>query len=297
MKLTWTDQYTMAKQLAGVTDTASLTRLKRDMNIGATKFLAALGREYNRHSRFTNLVANQQYYQFPADGQKLKEVIVSTGTYNPPMEQIPDELAWRFMNMLSVTSQPTHFWIRGNNEFGLYPIPSASITNGIEMVFSPKHVEQTEDDVTGTCTVSNGSTTVTNSGTTFTQKMEGQWFQITDGTDERWYRIKTYTSSSVIVLENYYQGTSGSGRSFRIGQVMDLPEECLEGPVDYALYRFYLMRGDSNRAVEFKALYQDALELAQNTYANVTESQVVVAEPQFRTYNPFRGDPPNNITA
>ncbi len=296
-KLTWTDQQAMAQQLAGLTDSASLLKFKRDMNIGASKFLASLGREYNRHARYTDLVAGQQFYQLPEDAQKLKELTVSTGSYRPPMEQIADEFQWNMLNMLSITGMPSHYWIRGNNEFGLYPTPANNVSGGIQMVFSPKHVEMTQNDfTTGTITITQGSTTLTHSATGFTAKLVGQWFQNTDGTDENWYQVASLTSSSVLVLGNDYQGLSAAGSSFRIGQVMELPEECLEAPVDYAMYRFYLLRGSSQKAAEFKSLYQDALDMAKNTYAITTESQVIAALPQYRTYNNWRGDPPASIT-
>ena len=307
-KLTWTDQQNIAQELSGLTDSATLAHLKRDMNTGAALFMAGLNREYNRHSRFTNLVANQQYYQIPEDAFMLKEVVVSSGTYNPPMEQIPDEFAWRQMNSLPVQGLPSHYFVRGRNEFGLYPIPANSVTSGIELVFAPKNTQMTENDfgsaagLTGTGTtvaVTNGSQTITHSATGFTAKMVGQWFSVTDGSDENWYQITGYTSSSVMTIENYFQGLSNNTVNFRIGQVMDLPEEFLEAPVDYAIYRFYLKRGiiGLTQANEFKALFDGALQAAKDLYGQVSESQVINATPQFRTYNPFRGDPPSSISA
>lgn len=296
-KLTLTDQVNIATEISGLTDATSLIKFKRDINTGGSMFLAALGREYNRHSRTTNLVANQQYYQMPEDAQKLKEIIVNSGDWAPPMEQIPDEFAWRQMNMMSTTGQPTHYFIRGNSEVGLYPIPSASVTDGIELVFSPKHVQLTEaDTTTGTVTVTNGSVTITHSATSFTQTMVGQWFQTTDGTDERWYKVASYTNTSTLVLENYYQGTSGSGKTYRIGQVMSLPEEFSEAPVDYAMYRHFLKRGTMQKANEFKQLFQGALDSARDLYGNTTESQVINAEPVYRQWNSWRGDPPSSIS-
>lgn len=298
MKITFQDQYTIATEISGLTDTVSLIKFKRDINIGGAKFLAGLGREWNRHSRFTDLVAGQQYYQFSEDMQKPKEIIVSNGSWYPAMEQIPDEFAWRMMNMLSVTGLPSHYWMRGSNEFGLYPIPSASITKGIELVYSPKHTQMTAADyATGTVTVANGSINIQGSGTVFTTAMVGQWFQTTDGSDENFYRISNWNSATSIDLENYYQGTAGGAKTYRIGPVMDLPDEFLEGPVDYAMYRHYLKRGNPTLAADFKALFQDALDNAKDTYGNTTESQVVSAEPLFRTYNPFRGDAPPSISA
>lgn len=312
MKLTWTDQQNLAQEMSGLSDALSLAKLKRDMQTGGAQFIAKLGREYNRHSRFTDLVAGQQYYQTPEDAFRIKEVIVSTGSYYPPMEQVPDEHAWLFMNMLSVTGLPSHYFVRGRNEFGLYPKPSASVTSGIELVFGPRLLNMTENDLTTTASatnatvttdlikVTNGSQTIVSTGTDFTAKMVGQWFQVLDGTDENWYQITAYVNSSTLTLENYYQGTSNqSGTTFRIGQVMDIPEEYLEAPVDYAMYRFYLKRGivGLTQANEFKQLYDGALEAAKDLYGQATDSQVVSAEPRYRTYNPFRGDPPASISA
>lgn len=300
-KITWSDQQSMAQQAAGLTDSASLTKFKRDMQVGASKFMARLGREYTRNTITMNLVANQQYYPLPVDAFKLKEMTVSTGTYIPPMEQIPDEFAWNMMNMLTITGQPTHYFVRvtqGYTEIGLYPTPANNVTNGIVIAYSSRHVEMTQNDFsTGTIAINNNSKTLTHSATGFTAKMVGQYFQNTDGTDENWYKIAAFVSTSQLTLQSAYQGANVTASAFRIGQVMDLPEEYLEAPVDYALYRHYLRRGDTGKAAEFKALWDEALTSARDAYGNVTESQVIAAEPQFRVYNPFRGDPPAAISA
>jgi len=301
MKLTFSDLQSISKEISGLTDAVSVARFKRDINMGAMLFLAGLGREYNRKSRFANIVANQQFYQLPEDGHKLKEVVVSTGGWRPPMEQIPDEHEWRKLNMMNVVGQPTHYWIKGYDEIGFFPIPGYSLTNGIELVFSPRHVEMTQDDyVTGTITVTNGSQTVTGTGTTFTDKMVNQWLQTTDGTDENWYRVSAYVSATVLTLENFYLGTSGSAKAYRIGQVPDMPEEYIESCADYAMYKHYTRRGSQKsrysigQAGEFKALFEEALIAAKNQYSQTTDNQVIIAEPQYRSFNPFRGDPPPN---
>ena len=297
MKLTFTDMQNLAKEVVGLTDAATVLKLKRDINVGAGKFLAALGREYNRKSRFTDSIANQQYYQLPEDAQKLKEIVYNNGDWKVPLEQIPDEFTWRQLNMMNTVGLPTHYFIKGFDEVGLFPIPSSAVTDAIELVFSPKHVELTQDDyTTGTLTVTEGSQTITGSGTTFTSKMVGQFLQVTDGTDGNWYRVSDFVSATVLTLENYYQGTSGATKTYRIGQVVDLPEEFAEAPSDYACYRHYLRRGDETKSSTFKTLFDSALEAAQNDYGNTTDSQVVNAQPQYRTYNPFRGDPPTSIS-
>ena len=298
MKLTFTDQQNLAKEISGLIDSASVTKFKRDINSGGTMFIAGLGREYNRKSRTTNLVSGQQYYQLPEDGHRLKELMVSTGSWNPPMEQIADEFAWRQMNMFTTTGIPTHYFIRGYDELGLYPTPSLSVTDGIELVFAPRHLELTEDDTTtGTVTVTNGSQTITHSGTSFTAKMVNQWFQSTDGTDTNWYRISAFVDSANLTLENYYQGLSGSAKTYRIGQVMDIPEEYLDAPVDWSMYLHYMKRGNLQSANEFKSLFMSCVDAAKNEYGSTTDSQVISAESPYRAYNPFRGDPPASISA
>jgi len=299
MKITWSDQQDIIQEITGLTDAASLLKFKRDMNTGANKMLTALGREYNRKARFTNLVADQQFYQLPEDAHKLKEIVVKwSSTYNVPLGQIPDERAWRMLNMYSQTGQPTHYFIKGYDEVGLYPIPSASVTSGIELVFSPRHNQMTQDDyTTGTITVTNGSQTVTGSGTTFTAKMVGQWLEVTDGTDNNWYRVSAYTSATILTLENYYQGTSGGTKTYRIGQVMDLPEEYLEAPVDYAAYRHFARRGAKDSKDDFETMFRNGLKEAEEEYATTTDSQVISVQPEYRTYNNWRGDPPSSISA
>jgi len=299
MKITFTDMQNIAKEVVGMDDSATLTKLKRDINIGSTKLLGALEREYNRKGRFTDLVANQQYYQFAEDVHKLKEVIASSGGWDVPLEQIPNEHMWRLMNMTNVVGQPTHFFIKGYDEIGLYPIPSATITDGIELAFSPRHIQMTQDDyITGSLTVVNGTQTVTGVGTTFTSKMVGQWLQVDDGTDGNWYRVQEFNSTTSLTLENYYQGTSGSTKTYRIGQTIDIPEEFAEAPADYACFRHYKRRGDKIRSDDFKALFLEALESARGQYGTTTDQSVIYAELQYRTYNPFAGDPPpNGITA
>lgn len=297
-KITWSDQQTLAQQATGLFDAANLVKFKRDMQLGASKFLAKLGREYNRRSITMDVKSGVQYYDVPVDLQKIKEVTVSTGTYRPPMEQIPDEFAWNMMNMLSITGQPTHYFARytGNRvQLGLYPTPPNDISGGITIIFSPKHTQMTHDDyITGTLTVTNNSAAVVGAGTSFAASMVNEWLQ-TD--DEEWYQVSAVTDTTHLTLAIPYGGTSGSGFSYKIGQIMDIPEEYLEAPPDYAAYRHYLRRKDMTAAAEFKALWQEALDDAKDTYGNTTDSQVIAAEPQFRVYNPFRGDPPARITA
>ena len=78
------------------------------------------------------------------------------------------------------------------------------------------------DYTTGTVTVTTGTGAVTGSGTTFTSAMGGLGFKALGHTS--WYRIKTYTSATAIVIEDdlddvtsaYTGGTIGAGATYTI---------------------------------------------------------------------------------
>ncbi len=67
---------------------------------------------------------------------------------------------------------------------------------------------------TGTVTATNGSATITGSGTTFTSAMVGRKIKV--GSDNAYYRIKTFTSATSIDLEANYQGTTASAQTYTI---------------------------------------------------------------------------------
>ena len=78
------------------------------------------------------------------------------------------------------------------------------------------------DYVTGTVTVTTGTGAVTGSGTTFTAGMVGRPFKAAGHT--KWYRVKTFSSTTSIVIEDdlddeasvYTGGTIGAGAAYTI---------------------------------------------------------------------------------
>jgi hypothetical protein len=295
---TFSDQKDIVIEEAGTgTDTAAIAKIERDINRGGLRFYAALGREFNRKSRSADLEADIDYYQNPEDAQRITLVLAISSGGLIPLTKIDDEETWRYLKQLDITGEPTHFFVRGFDGFELYPKPSNNVTDGLMLVFEPKapyfRASDIDDDITSsTVTVTQGDQTVTSSGTPFTPGMVGRGFEVTDGTDTRWYRISEYTDSSHIELENYYQGASGSAKTFRIGEVMDLPEEYLEGPSAFALWRHWKRRGNKSKAVEAFQEFTDTLDMAREWYAQQTSSAIVNASDDVmnRAYNPFRGD-------
>lgn len=270
--LTFTDQINLYQQITQDYSAAGLAIAKRDINEGGAMFLNRLGRKFNKEYLTTNLIASQQYYQFPGEILRISEIRVLNGTnyYTPIL--VTSESEWNQRNTIITSGNyPTHYFIRGFNEVGLFPQPSSNITNGLIVSYEPQHVDLTQDDfTTGSITVSNNAVAITHSASGFTQQMVGRSVQVTDGTDGKWYRIGSFVSSSVMNLENYYEGISGSGRSFRIGEIMKIPNAYQDAPVYYAADRFYQTQNDQRTAQQFQLRFDQKVKSARQTYARST---------------------------
>lgn len=267
----------MAQDITGDDSAAQLTIFKDDINDGGSLFLNGLGRKFNKEYKTTSIVDSQQYYQMSMDVLRISEIRVLNGTIYYTPKLVTSEEEWNDLNSITLEgSIPTHYYIRGFNEIGLYPIPSANVTNGMIVSYEPQHVTMAAADyTTGTVTVSNGSTTLTHSATGFTPQMVGRYLQVTDGTDGRWYRISAYVSTSELTLENYYEGISGSGRAFRIGEVMKIPQGYHTAPVFYALSNYYLSQSDRKSADDYELKFDRKLKSAKKTYGRSTSQMGV----------------------
>jgi hypothetical protein len=270
--LTFQDQYQLYQQITGDYSSATLLIAKRDINEGAAMFMNRLGRKFNKEYQTASLTINVQYYQLPSEVLRVSEIRVLQGTTFYMPELVTSEEDWNNLNATTSTSTyPTHYYIRGFNEIGLFPIPSASVTGGLRISYEPQHVDLSQADyTTGTITVTNGAVAVTHSASGFTQQMVGRYLQVTDGTDGKWYRIGAFVSSSVVNLENYYEGIGGSGRTFKIGEITKIPNAYQDAPVYYALDRYYQTQNDQKTAQAYEARFDRKLKGAKQSYARST---------------------------
>ena len=67
---------------------------------------------------------------------------------------------------------------------------------------------------TGTITATNGSPTITGSSTIFTSAMVGRRLRV--GSETGYYTIKSFTSTTEVVLDQNYTGTTASGSTYSI---------------------------------------------------------------------------------
>lgn len=292
MELTFGELKSNAALIVNDDTSATAAILKRDINRGAFILSSEIKRYYTRIEKTADLVASQQDYQIPEDAIRGTVVYVLSGGIWYPVREVNDEWNWGKINATNTTtaSIPQLFFIKGRDVISLWPAPSGNVTNGLKLSYEPKQYEMTLDDVSsGTVTVTNGSATVTASAAIFTQSMIGRIFKITDGSDGFAYRIAGFTSTTNITLENYYQGISGAGKSYLIGQSPQLPGEWHDSLVDYAAYRYYMRRGDMNSAREFKALFDDAKDRIKNEYSSKTTSSVITSSRNvdYRSMSPL----------
>jgi len=256
------------------------------MNLGYKFLLAELGRTVTEKTKTASTVASQQFYQMPPDFLWLKDLTVTVGSTTYPTTEIVDQEEWDYLNQTSQTSDiPTFIFVRpywgvSGAEVGIFPIP-ASAGNTINLVYEAGDKDlSVAAYTTGTVTMINGSATVTGSGTTFTAAMVGRYFTITTaGGDGQWYKIASRTSNTVITLENYYDGISGSSLNYKIAEAFALPEEMQILPVYYALQHYFAMKKDADQETKYLTLFNAGLIQAKRRYGTKSRSAIIKKNP------------------
>jgi hypothetical protein len=283
--LTFQDSYIKAQRLSRDNSPGTLAQLQQDMNTGYHLFNAKMTRYFTRKQQFTNIIAQQNIYQVPVDSIRIAGMTaLVSNTYQPPLKEVRSEQEWRQMNSYSYQSNwPTHYFTIGSSEFAVWPIPSASVTNGLRVWYQLQDHDLTQPDVTSTTTsttvsVTNGSPTVTATGAAFNNSMIGWQFQITATTgisDNTWYEIVAVPTTNTLTLESAYVSPTASGLTWRAGQSWVFPQEYHDAPVHYALSLYFSSKVNENRSNYHMNLYNAALTDAIQNYSSANESAVI----------------------
>lgn len=296
MELTFDNMTSDVQSTVGDTSADSLVLIKRWINTGASLITNELRRHWTQERKFTDLVADQNEYQMPESSVRPSLVRISSGGRWYPVNECADSVMWAELSSYeSSSSIPTLYHVRGKDIIELYPTPSESVTAGLELSYEPRHKAMTQSDYsTGTVTVANGSAVITGYGTSWTAAMVGRIFKPTGVDDEQTYRISAYTSPTSLTLENYYAGNGASGLTYTIGESPNLPPEYQEGCIDYAKFRYYMLKGDSQRAQEYRSLFEGSIDGIKEAYSSASTNRVMPGirySQRSRVYNPLI-DPP-----
>lgn len=271
--------------------------IPRDLIAALALFKNAARRYWTRNAVYANLVVSQQDYTMPANFVRATEVTITSNGIVYPLVEVPSEHKWNELNIIPAVTIyiPTKFFIKGNNVISVWPAPSS--TGGtLNVSFEPRTPDYSNADVTGTAKVTNGSAVITDSATSFLPQMVGMWLTVTDGTDGNWYRIASYTSTSIITLENDYIGLTNSGgtANYLIGACPDTPEEYHMALRYYASWQYYLKRKDMGTASGFEGLFNRLFDEYKSTYSSKSTG-VVFTKQSGEVYN-IMGMPPQNIS-
>ena len=283
-------------------NTVDVAFLKADINQGLRLFKNAARRYWTRQEKVTDMIAGQQYYQMPADFVRATEVRVNSNGLNFPVIMVNSEHLWNKLNIIPAMTinLPTYAFVRGFNEIGLWPTPSAFTASGLIVSYEPRLMDMIQDDITNatsgaTASVTNGQQSVILSSGIVTPQMVGRWFSTQDGTDGNWYQIANYLSPTSFGLANNYQGLTGNTVSaWTIGSAPDLPEDYHLALCYYAAFQFYLKRKDSATAQMYRNEFYQLLDEFKNTYSGKQTGLVQNAVQDYR-YSLF-SIPPNPIS-
>jgi hypothetical protein len=297
--ITWDDAQQDCKDISNDTSSTSLVIFKRFMNNGYHVVLSELGRPHTEKTQTASTVADQQFYTLPSEVLFVKAVKVTSNSIEYPMEPIIDQETWDVLNadVTGTSDIPTFYFVRpgfgiNGTEIGLFPTP-ASAGNTITVVYEAGDKDLANDEyTTGTVTLTNGSATVTGSGTTFTAAMVGRYFK--GDNDGVWYRIATFTSATIIVLENVFEGTGAAGLSYTIAEAFHIPEEMQILPIYYALAHYYDLKQEDQKSLKYRALFDKELRDGKRRWRHKSRGSVINKRRRFHLRNP--NYPPGTIT-
>lgn len=285
--LTFTQRKQQAAELCGVNpaETAVMRAIISNLNTADKLFENAARRAWTRKEKTANLTADKQYYQIASDMHRVSSVRCKTsgnGDVIVPLTEVQSEYEWNKLNSFPFkTSYPTHYFIRGNDEIGIYPCPSQTITNGLIVSYEPRVRDMGIDDFTFTANVTQNGVEITNPDNVglpggFKPYMtENFWIKSNDAEDGNWYKVQKVTDSNTMLIDNNYLGPSGTGISFTMGQVPPYPEEYHEAAIFYAAFKFFAMRKDTDSAAMYSALFKEQLDKYRETYGSKTTGGVI----------------------
>lgn len=295
MAITWTDAQSKTQRIARDNAPGTLEQLNQDYNTGYHLFNAKLARYYTRKQQFTNILTSESIYQTPVDCIRITGITSLVGgttntSYSWPLTEIRSEYEWRTITSYRTANNwPAWYMSLGNDKFQVWPIPSQNVTNGFRLYYQPQDSDLSVEDVTSTSsgatvTVANGETLVTATSGVFNENMRGLWFQVNGVTDLTFYEIVDVPTPNTLTLKSAFVGYTGSGQSWRIGQLSIIPQEYVDAPMHYALGNYFMSKGSSDRAqfhlgsIDRPGLFYQMMKDCDEEYSSSQTGSVITTE-------------------
>lgn len=282
--LTTTTAQTLYGQLTNQNAAGNLSFGLTMINEGISMMMGDIAWPFLELTSTLTTVASQQFYNLPANLDKLFDCTITVGTIQYHPEQVTNFSDWNYVNATTgVTSDnPSYFFIQ-NGQIGFWPIPatsSLSITLQFKRLVRDLSVA---DYTSGTITsITSGASALVGNGTSWTTGMAGKMIKINNGNaanlgDGLWYPITTVGSGTTITLGRPYVGTSiaAGTATYTIGDTMIIPERYQKGPVYYAVAEYWMKENEPARSDRFRAMYSDLMEQMREDAGKKTTDYVV----------------------
>lgn len=302
----WDKAYSLTQDFSGDKSATNLTNLKFLLNLGYKDILQTFTGEETEDVRTTATQLGVRAIKLAPNYIRMHSVTATIGSQVHTL--VEEESQERFNERLYLnrnSSRPEVYFLRprfgvGGTELLLDPIPSTTSTTITTNYAANARDLSVDSYITGTIAMVNGSTTITGSGTTFTAAMVGRYFQVNDITgDGNWYRITGFTSTTVLTIENKYDGTSVSGKGFVIAEIFALPEEMHMLPIYYAMWHYYLgyrQDKDEKRSALWETRYNAGMMKAEKRYARKGKNTVLRDKSHTTGWPVYPSNFPDNAT-
>lgn len=301
--ITWDRAYGLTQSWSGDTSATMLTNFKELLNLGYKDILQTFTGEETEDVRTTATQTSIRAIKLAPNYIRMHSVTATIGSQVHTL--VEEESQERFNERLYLnrtSDRPEVYFLRprfgvGGTELLLDPIPSTATTTITTNYAANARDLSVDKYVTGTITATNDNTTITGSGTVFTSAMVGRYLKVDDVTgDGNWYRITGFTSTTVLTIENKYDGLTTSGKAFIIAEIFSLPEEMQILPVYHAMMHYYLgyrQDKDEKRSALWEARYKTGMLAAEKRYKRKSKSNVLRDKsgysgwPQYPTHFPM----------
>jgi hypothetical protein len=258
--------------------------IKSNINTGIKQFQGRNNHHWTRREKHTDLNTGQADYQMPADMLRIITVKAKQSNNSDivyPLIEITSENEWNRLTSFPMSATwAQYFFVKGHDVISIFPEPSQDLTDGLIVSYEPYIADFQLEDIELTADFIQNDVNVENPSEPFIPYMINNcYLQTTDGGDGSWYRINEVITGNHLRLENVFEGFSGLGIPCIIGQKPPVPEEFHGAFVNYACYKFFMMRKDVESATLYKRMFDDDLEKYVSRYAKKTTSSVGSAVP------------------
>lgn len=301
----WDKAYGLAQDWSGDKSATMLTNFKFLLNLGYKDILQTFTGEETEDVRTTATQIGIRAIKLAPNYIRMHSVTATVGSQVHTL--VEEESQERFNERLYLnrnSSRPEVYFLRprfgvGGTELLLDPIPS-TITTTITINYAANARDLSQDSyTTGTITATNGSASIVGVGTTFIQAMVGRYIQVNDITgDGNWYRITGFTSTTVLTIENKYDGVTISGKNFVIAEIFALPEEMHILPIYYTMMHYYLgyrQDKDEKRLALWETRYKAGMLAAEKRYKRKGKNTVLRDKAKTTGWPVYPGYFPPNV--